>query len=349
MAVVDKPAGWTSHDVVAKARGLLGTRRVGHSGTLDPDAARADDLLPAVARRVPAADASLRAAEGRRSSFLGLELAGTTVGGVGPGRTRRLVAQRLAAFGTGLIAYDPYVSPAMAAQLGIELVDLDELVARADVISIHLPKTPQTRGLIGAARLAKAKPGLLIVNAARGGLVDENALAAAIRDGVVAGAGIDVFDIEIDEHDPDKLVDIIASLEPTFGGINLEDIKAPECFRIERELRARMAIPVFHDDQHGTAIIVGAAVRNALKLQDKSIEDIKIVTSGAGAAALSCVNSLVALGARPENILLTDIEGVVYRDRPGLDPTLDHVARDTTFRTLDEALEGAIRQRGSLQ
>lgn len=153
-------------------------------------------LLLAVARRVPAADASLRAGEWRRSSFSGVELAGKTVGVVGLGRIGQLFAQRLAAFGTDLIAYDPYVSPAMAAQLGIELVDLDELFARADVISIHLPKTPQTRGLIGAAQLAKAKPGLLIVNAARGGLVDENALAAAIRDGVVAGAGIDVFETE---------------------------------------------------------------------------------------------------------------------------------------------------------
>lgn len=153
-------------------------------------------LLLAVARRVPAADASLRAGEWKRSSFSGVELAGKTVGVVGLGRIGQLFAQRLAAFGTDLIAYDPYVSPAMAAQLGIEMVDLDELFARADVISIHLPKTPQTQGLIGAAQLAKAKPGLLMVNAARGGLVDENALAAAIRDGVVAGAGIDVFETE---------------------------------------------------------------------------------------------------------------------------------------------------------
>src|ERR671922_687549 len=115
-------------------------------------------------------------------------------------------------------------------------------------------------------------------------------------------AGIDVFDIEVDERDPDKLVDIIASLEPTFGGINLEDIKAPECFEIERKLRERLKIPVFHDDQHGTAIIVGAAVMNALELTGKTIDSIKIVTSGAGAAALACLDYLVVLGAKRENI-----------------------------------------------
>ncbi|HET8643273.1 MAG TPA: phosphoglycerate dehydrogenase [Pseudonocardiaceae bacterium] len=153
-------------------------------------------LLLAVARRVPAADASLRAGQWRRSAFSGIELAGKVVGVLGLGRIGQLFAQRLAAFGTKLIAYDPYVSPARATQLGIELVDLDELFARADIISIHLPKTPETRGLIGARELAKAKPGLLIINAARGGLVDEQALAAAIRDGQVAGAGIDVFETE---------------------------------------------------------------------------------------------------------------------------------------------------------
>src|SRR6186713_1066283 len=131
-------------------------------------------------------------------------------------------------------------------------------------------------------------------------------------------AGIDVFDIEINERDPDKLVDIIASLEPTFGGINLEDIKAPECFEIEATLRERMKIPVFHDDQHGTAIIVTAAVRNALDLTGKQIGNVKIVTSGAGAAALACLNLLVALGAKRENIFVSDIEGVVYEGREKL-------------------------------
>jgi len=154
-------------------------------------------------------------------------------------------------------------------------------------------------------------------------------------------AGIDSFDIEVDERDPDKFIEIVASLEPTFGGINLEDIKAPECFKIEQTLRSRMKIPVFHDDQHGTAIIVGAAVLNAMLVQKKSIAEVRIVTSGAGAAALSCVNILVSLGARPENITMTDVEGVVYKGRPNLDATLMHVARETDARTLPEVLEGA--------
>src|ERR1700722_1892422 len=154
-------------------------------------------------------------------------------------------------------------------------------------------------------------------------------------------AGIDSFDIEVDEQDPDKFIDIVASLEPTFGGINLEDIKAPECFKIEQTLRARMKIPVFHDDQHGTAIIVGAAVLNALKVQKKNIAEVRIVTSGAGAAALSCVNILISLGAKPENVIMTDKEGVVYKGRPNLDPTLVHVARVTDARILPEVLEGA--------
>ncbi|MGH3600212.1 MAG: hydroxyacid dehydrogenase, partial [Pseudonocardiaceae bacterium] len=153
-------------------------------------------LLLAVARRIPAADASLRSGQWKRSSFGGVELSGKTVGVVGLGKIGQLVAQRLAGFATELIAYDPYVSPARAAQLGLELVDLDELLSRADAISIHLPKTPETLGLIGADQLAKAKPGVLIVNAARGGLVDEQALADAVRAGQVGGAGIDVFGTE---------------------------------------------------------------------------------------------------------------------------------------------------------
>jgi D-3-phosphoglycerate dehydrogenase / 2-oxoglutarate reductase len=153
-------------------------------------------LLLAVARRIPAADASLRSGQWKRSSFGGLELSGKTVGVVGLGKIGQLVAQRLAAFGTTLIAYDPYVSPARAAQLGVTLTDLDELLSRADAISIHLPKTPETLGMIGAEQLAKTKPGVLIVNAARGGLVDEQALAEAVRTGQVGGAGIDVFTTE---------------------------------------------------------------------------------------------------------------------------------------------------------
>jgi malate dehydrogenase (oxaloacetate-decarboxylating)(NADP+) len=155
-------------------------------------------------------------------------------------------------------------------------------------------------------------------------------------------ADIDVFDIEIAENDPDKLVDIIASLEPTFGGINLEDIKAPECFEIEQRLRERMAIPVFHDDQHGTAVIVGAAVINALLLSNKKIENVKIVASGAGAAALSCLHQLVSLGALKQNIWVTDIEGVVYEGRQKLmDPWKAEFARKTEARSLSDVIEGA--------
>ena len=159
-------------------------------------------LLLAVARRVPAADASLQAGEWKRSSFSGVEVNGKTVGVVGLGKIGQLFAQRIASFGTHLIAYDPYVSPARAAQLGIELVALDELLARADFVSIHLPKTPETKGLIGADQLAKAKQGVIIVNAARGGLIDEQALADAIRGGQVGGAGIDVFVTEPTTESP---------------------------------------------------------------------------------------------------------------------------------------------------
>jgi len=152
-------------------------------------------------------------------------------------------------------------------------------------------------------------------------------------------AGIDVFDIEVSEKNVDKLVDVIAALEPTFGGINLEDIKAPECFEVEERLKARMSIPVFHDDQHGTAIIVGAAVTNALELAGKKIEDVKIVSSGAGAAALACLNLLVSLGARRENIWVTDIEGVVYEGRPVLmDRWKAIYAQRTEARTLEDVI-----------
>jgi len=154
-------------------------------------------------------------------------------------------------------------------------------------------------------------------------------------------AGIDVFDIEIDENDPDKLVDIIASLEPTFGGINLEDIKAPECFEVERKLRERMKIPVFHDDQHGTAIIVGAAVINALHVAGKDIEQVKLATSGAGAAGIACLDMLVALGLKPENILALDRDGVLYEGRGHLDADKARYARKTDKRTLAEIVDGA--------
>jgi malate dehydrogenase (oxaloacetate-decarboxylating)(NADP+) len=153
-------------------------------------------------------------------------------------------------------------------------------------------------------------------------------------------AGIDVFDIEIDENDPDKLVDIIASLEPTFGGINLEDIKAPECFIVERKLRERMKIPVFHDDQHGTAIIVGAAIINALEVVGKKIGDVKLATTGVGAAGIACLDMLVALGLKPENILGFDRDGVLYNGRGGMDPDKQRYARDTSKRTLAEIVDG---------
>ena len=155
-------------------------------------------------------------------------------------------------------------------------------------------------------------------------------------------AGIDVFDIEISERDPEMLVKIIASLEPTFGGINLEDIKAPECFDIERQLRSRMNIPVFHDDQHGTAIIVGAAVLNGLKVVGKDIKKVKLVCSGAGAAALSCLDLLVSLGMPIENILVSDIKGVVYKGRvEEMDEYKARYAKDTAGRTLVDVIAGA--------
>jgi malate dehydrogenase (oxaloacetate-decarboxylating)(NADP+) len=155
-------------------------------------------------------------------------------------------------------------------------------------------------------------------------------------------AGIDVFDLEIDERDPDKLVDIIAALEPTFGGINLEDIKAPECFYIERKLRERMKIPVFHDDQHGTSIIVGAALLNGLKVVGKDIAAIKLVASGAGAAALACLDMLVSLGVRQKNIIVTDIAGVVYQGRTEeMDDNKARYAAKTSARTLGEVIGDA--------
>jgi len=155
-------------------------------------------------------------------------------------------------------------------------------------------------------------------------------------------AGIDVFDIEINETDPDKLIDVIAALEPTFGGVNLEDIKAPECFYIERKLRERMKIPVFHDDQHGTAIIVGAAILNGLKVVGKDLKQCKLVVSGAGAAALACLDLIVDLGFPIENIFVTDLAGVVYKGRTELmDPDKERFAQDTPHRSLAEVIPDA--------
>ncbi len=153
-------------------------------------------------------------------------------------------------------------------------------------------------------------------------------------------AGIDSIDIEIEERDPAKLIEVIAALEPSFGAINLEDIKAPECFEVERTLRERMRIPVFHDDQHGTAIIVAAAVRNGLVLQGKRIEEVTLVNTGGGAAALACLDLLVAMGLRRENVTVVDIGGVVHSGRTDLDPHKARWARETSARTLEDALPG---------
>ncbi|HEY0825311.1 MAG TPA: NADP-dependent malic enzyme [Ramlibacter sp.] len=155
-------------------------------------------------------------------------------------------------------------------------------------------------------------------------------------------AGIDVFDIELAERDPDKLVDIVAALEPTLGGINLEDIKAPECFYIERKLRERLNIPVFHDDQHGTAIISGAALLNGLELVGKKIGEVKLVSSGAGAAAIACLDLMVGLGLQPKNIFVVDSKGVIYQGRPGgYDASKAKYAQDTSARTLADVVKDA--------
>jgi malate dehydrogenase (oxaloacetate-decarboxylating)(NADP+) len=155
-------------------------------------------------------------------------------------------------------------------------------------------------------------------------------------------ANIDVFDIELDETDVDKLVDTIASLEPTFGGINLEDIKAPECFMVEKQLRERMNIPVFHDDQHGTAIVSAAAVYNGLRIVEKNIEDIKLVVTGAGAASIACVDLLISMGLRRENVRMIDRSGVIYKGREaGMNPWKEAYAAETTDRTLDDAINNA--------
>ena len=154
-------------------------------------------------------------------------------------------------------------------------------------------------------------------------------------------AGIDVFDIEVAENDPDKLVDIIASLEPTFGGINLEDIKAPECFYVEAKLRERMKIPVFHDDQHGTAIIASAAVLNAMRVVGKDVAKVKLVCSGAGAAAIACLDLMVSLGLDPKNVFACDSKGVIHSGRENLDPSKARYAQPTEARTLADAIVGA--------
>ncbi len=214
-------------------------------------------------------------------------------------------------------------------------------------------------GVAAACEAIKADPHAALDYTVRGNLVGVISNGTAVLGlgniGALAGkpvmegkavlfkkfAGIDVFDIEVDAADPRRFCDVVAALEPTFGAVNLEDIKAPECFAIEADLRARMQIPVFHDDQHGTAITVAAAIRNGLLLQHKRLEDVRLVTSGAGAAALACVDLLVSMGLRPENVTLTDIQGVVRADRPGMLPNMARYARETEAGTLAEALPGA--------
>ncbi|MGA3403223.1 MAG: NADP-dependent malic enzyme [Acetobacteraceae bacterium] len=215
-----------------------------------------------------------------------------------------------------------------------------------------------TPGVAAVCDAIKADPDKALDYTARGNLVGVISNGTAVLGlgniGALAGkpvmegkavlfkkfAGIDVFDIEVDAADPDRFCDVVAALEPTFGAINLEDIKAPECFAIEAALRARMRIPVFHDDQHGTAITVAAAVTNGLLLQGKSLADVRLVTSGAGAAALACVDLLVAMGLRPENVTLTDINGVVRSGRAGMLANMARYARDTNATTLAEVLDG---------
>jgi malate dehydrogenase (oxaloacetate-decarboxylating)(NADP+) len=227
----------------------------------------------------------------------------------------------------------------MATQRDLSLAYSPGVAAACEAIVAdpHAAYDYTTRGnLVGVISNGTAVLGLGNIGALAGKPVMEGKAALFKK-----FAGIDVFDIEVDAEDPARFCDVVAALEPTFGAINLEDIKAPECFAIEAELRERMHIPVFHDDQHGTAITVAAAVRNGLVLQGKSLPDAKLVTSGAGAAALACVDLLVLMGLRPENVTLTDIQGVVRADRTGMLPNMARYARHTDARTLKDALPGA--------
>lgn len=224
-------------------------------------------LLLAVARNIAAADASLRAGEWKRSSFSGVELNGKTIGVVGLGKIGQLFAQRVAAFGTHLIAYDPYVSAARAAQLGIELVSLDELLERADAVSIHLPKTPETLGLIGAEELKKAKQGMLIVNAARGGLIDEDALVEALRSGHLGGAGIDVFKTEPNTTSPlFQLDNVVATPHLGASTVEAQDRAGTDVARSVRLALAGEFVPDAVNVQGGA---VGEEVRPYLPLTQK--------------------------------------------------------------------------------
>src|SRR5260221_3572769 len=236
----------------------------------------------------------------------------------------------------------------------VEVTATKSLITQRDLALAYTP------GVAAACEEIVANPGEARTLTARGNLVavvtNGTAVLGLGNIGPLAGkpvmegkavlfkkfAGINVFDIELAERDPDKLVDIIASLERTFPGINLEDIKAPECFYIEKKLRERMKIPVFHDDQHGTAIIVGAAIVNGLRVVGKEIAKVKLVVSGAGAAALACLDMLVALGMSMQNIWVTDIAGVVYSGRKEeMDDNKIRYARKTDARKLADVIEGA--------
>ena len=240
-----------------------------------------------------------------------------TPGKIGIVATKPLANQRDLA-----LAYSPGVAAACLAIAGDEK-EASGLTARANLVAVVTNGTA-VLGL-GAIGPLAAKP-----------VMEGKAVLFK------KFAGIDVFDIEIAERDPEKLVEVIAALEPTFGGINLEDIKAPECFEIEAKLRRRLKIPVFHDDQHGTAIIVGAAIRNALRIVAKPLAQVKLVASGAGAAAIACLDLLVDMGLPVENIIVTDKYGVVWRGRKEeMDPRKERYAKATNARSLGEVIGGA--------
>src|SRR5688500_7611890 len=249
----------------------------------------------------------------------------------------------------GALEYHRHPRPGKLAIFATKPLDSQRDLALADP-----PREAAACGLIVAAPKTAAEVpsrGHLIAVITNGtAVLGRGAIGPLAPKPVMAGkavllkkfADLDVYDIEINETDPDKLVDIIASLEPTFGGINLEDIKAPECFEVESKLKARMKIPVMHDDQHGTAIIVGAAMLNGLQVVGKKIDQVKLVASGAGAAALACLDLLVDLGMKVENITVTDIVGVVYEGRKELmDPRKARYAKKTNARTLADVIAGA--------
>ncbi|MGF7233992.1 MAG: phosphoglycerate dehydrogenase [Frankia sp.] len=240
-------------------------------------------LLLSVARRVPAADASLKSGEWKRSRFTGVELAGKTAGVVGLGRIGVLVAQRLAAFGMTIVAYDPYIAPARAAQMGVRLVELDELLAVSDAITIHLPRTPETIGLIGKDELAKVKPGVIIVNAARGGLVDEAALADAVREGRVGGAGVDVFETEPTTSSP--LFELAGVVVTPHLGASTAEAQEKAGLAVARSVRLALSggfVPDAVNVQAGG--VVAEDVRPGLPLAEKLGQLFTGIAGGLAAA-----------------------------------------------------------------